>query len=491
MRRTFFRSLICLFAVMLLLPSSAYAAGGPTQGNDDPVDWVDVPIRDFNDSGSIDVELDDKGRVVNGFYQYFDYRSDLDKIMFRKYYSIPYVGFILDESSSFGAFSMTTYFFGSDNQQLNFKIKIGYCNSGYLDIASTAISYNDFSYPVEAKNIIQTIYTTAISDFFTNYPIFSSVEDGLKYIETGDWSDADNADQLDEAIEEYSEDITAPQNVTCINQGKLGGIDGNIYVDGLSVGWSTSDMNYVYDYDVRFYMHYLNSWIDKTKYTWNIKKSIEDVLLGDYQLVYKDVLVGAGWTSWNGCNGCIYDTEYNKLCFNSSFLKGVIDKIFSNAKSQKENIKDYLIEKVEFRVRNRSGSKSSRWKVISVDYFTGEVKQETRDNEDIVYDDTGGGSDTTVETSGGNINITITNTNKNEYNSGITWKDIEKMESNNVTLKDIIVFIRDGFGLLGEDGVVAMTKEVFSFIPQEVYSVTLFCVGCLVIVFFLKLMKLF
>jgi len=313
----------------------------------------------------------------------------------------------------------------------------GYKGSAtYESVISTVTTYNgieskpsvgsetgSFSYSADGK--VVAARTCCVLDLIDvdGIPIFDEDDtDAINaYKNSGDVSGATNSDTF---VEKYDDAIPLPHNFRIVSGNKqpVSGVDvyPNRFNKDIVLAWEQSDVvdGLVSDIQVSF------TTIEKEDAnSMNTRESTSS-----YYDVVKDI-------SYNGTPSMTIKIGYQQL----------------NTLRDKDGL---LLSKVTFRIRNRVGKKTSNWVRVTLDLKTGKATA-TEEN----YDDE-------------------TDTGGDEYNDNTVSPPDDS--SGNVSIDGIMNYIRGGFGLLGDTGIIALMSQCFLYLPGNVWSIIYFYLSMVV-----------
>ena len=136
---------------------------------------------------------------------------------------------------------------------------------------------------------------------------------------------------------------------------------------------------------------------------------------------------------------------------------------------------EYEIDMTTFYFRNRYSDDGvrhySNWVVVEYDVTTGEIISSHIEVE---------GSDVDLDSDGKVVKPSGSIVEDSQYN-GVDYDGLEQRAST-----DIVGFIEDGFGFLGNGGVIDLISEVFSFIPSPIWAVFITGISLFVLVALVK-----
>ena len=305
---------------------------------------------------------------------------------------------------------------------------------------------------VDVKDIEETIAT-----YCTNLPVFDETnQEAIEtYISNGDYSGAINSDDIDTPPVEYDELVEKPKNLR--TYGNVENVLGPYDTTGrITVRWDVPQ-NQIdsYSYDVQVRSCYI--YAGKPVWTgWNTKVS-------DFP--------------YNGHD--VYDLTTGEKVNRSTTLPEdfiVTQKIlYENVPSVPDNlitgVTRYSIKDFEVRVRNRSGGRCSNWVSTKVSADNKHITTVTDDNGNVVDDEDYNGQD-------------VNNSNQDtyydtDYQDGGTNGIVN---TDNVSVTSILGFIKSGFGLLGDNGIIALMSRTYLYLPASIWTIIKFFVAMLVVI---------
>lgn len=297
-------------------------------------------------------------------------------------------------------------------------------------------NYFDFMYNGYTKNCIK---------FKSNLPLFDIndpewINNVNAYINSNGtiYTGASNEAQLDGLLGGYSKTIDFPHEFR--SSGCLISWTGTIFnfddKETVSCSWKVPDeKKYNYEVQIRAKIPLLKpfAW-SKQDYKWTDWK---DVSSGNYE----------GYTDDRMKVSISTDAFYK-------FFKSDILNLYTETAGH-----SFDVEQIEFRVRHTYQKKYSRWVDSYVSSAGTSNTYLTDDDGDAVENDEYDGSDTTDPSSSGGGNVGITG---------------------------LVSFVRNGFGLTGTNGLIAMFSHFVSFLPPEVTTIILMGVALMVIIAVIK-----
>lgn len=347
---------------------------------------------------------------------------------------------------------------------------IGYCNFS-LEPNGTTISGNyRYEYDGSTFDFYSVSYehvnngeaelkwdTSKIEDsgfINTNIPYFSSQEECLAYI-SGDLS-VKNAINYESDICDILYDLEAPKNLK-IKDVQNTGTDGYFLIT-----WEQTDENYknwqteIYRYvDFRHRSSVLIfSWAD-----WNYVDDyyVGQTIIDTYKLSYK---------------------HHHLDNLNDEELS---DRIHNEYPNDYGGIYEYQDEKIYMRNYYYDGTYRhySNWLVLEFDseedaWINPEMNSTVVEKE---------GSELDIDDNGVPIQPDSNVVQDSEYTGGVN-ENYERVDGT-----DLISWIKNGFGLGGENGVLGMMGESFSFIPGEIWAVFVAGISMMVVVAIFKFIR--
>lgn len=278
-----------------------------------------------------------------------------------------------------------------------------------------------------------------ISD--TNIPLFDSKESAENYFNTGDTSGLLNGDK----VSSYDPSLEVPQDFKITFSGnKLFRDDGSVNQSDFQFEWSQSDDIDLQDYRTEIYVQATIA-----------QMNIIDVFKKDYSKTYltdKLLLVDCT-TDYSNSQSVKWDDFYK-----------VINEDFGTHWDTSQPVG---VEPFFFWIRNIKGNSYSDWVKVKV----------TKNN---------------IVTSGNELTGSGTVTKGYEQidgSSGETKTDSSYGKTYHVdpdtkSVSSIIDYIKNGFGLLGDDGLIALFKETFSFLPAPVWTciISMIAATCIIVI---------
>lgn len=279
------------------------------------------------------------------------------------------------------------------------------------------------------------------SEIETNLPYFDSKESAENYFNTGDTSGMLNADKYSA----YDSSIEVPQNLKITFSGnKLFNDDGSVNQSDFKFEWSQSEDIDISDYKTEIYVQ---PTIAKMNIIDVFKRDYSDSYLTDRLLMFD-------------CN-----TDYNNSQSYKwdDFYKLILDDFGRHW----DTSQPVGIEPFYFWARNVVGNRYGDWVKVKV----------TKNN--IVTSGNGITGSGTVTKGYDQINGD-TGTTKSDSSYGKTYH----VDPDTKSVFSIIDYIKNGFGLLGDDGLIALFKETFSFLPASVWTciIAMIAASCIVVI---------
>lgn len=325
---------------------------------------------------------------------------------------------------------------------------------------------NDITYRTK---IFGSTYICTIDQVSTNIPIFKygDNESIKKYIESGDTSGAEN--EYDISQPDQDDSIELPKNVrtygnvfeTALRQASLQGRQ--VKYNAMTVRWDPPEDVESYSYDVKIQCTYSitsNSNLSATGRIPDLSKSETTsavMIVTDYPYANRGIYdLTTGKEIARGENqpeDCVINEEsLKKLTYSCDF----------------ENV---FPTKLKIWIRNRKGNKCSNW--VAVTSNASQVSGS--DSKASVEDDNGNKVDNDTYN-----DTPIDNSDKHTYYD--TDPDTSSTESPKFSLKEFYSYLKSGFGLLGNNGLIAFFAKSFSFIPSNIWSLITGGVAVMIIV---------
>ena len=426
-----------LFVICLcLVPTFGSYAADTTESssNDDEQDWYDAAP-----------ELDDKGRRIKGTFDCMreQKNSKVDKQWVWKGFFACTDGcayWLKHDVQSSGSLSWTTYEFVCTSTNLSnqsYRLFYTYNDNKNPELSNSKISSNFEKYYYDYYGEDDT------GSFSSSLPIFKAGDtDAINaYLENGDASGAENSTD----IADQDDSVEMPRNL------KLTGG----YAQKLSAAYSI-DKDIVLNWDQT---------VDTTDYKYTVEAQVTmDMKSSNFGASHN---TGKHYSSdWIEFKNADYEgAKQVGLTLNHKELDTKLIESFLNnyvkQTGEKVPYKGYSVANIKVRVRNYFGDKASNYVVISID-------KESVTNT------------ATVEDENGNK---VEDPDNSDYDGETDITD--KQDSQDLDLSglgDVLDMIRNGFGLFGSNGLIAMFSKFFSFLPNKYWSLILLGVSLMVFV---------
>lgn len=291
----------------------------------------------------------------------------------------------------------------------------------------------------------------------TTFPVFLSTDtDGISsYLLDNDYSKALNYSYL-QSQNIVETDLELPQGLT-VTGGYSSGFGSDAYSLGkdLQFNWyqTVDTTDYIYDIDMCL----------------EIGTVTKTAGIGGASAVFDGNYYSSGWVDMEyGWYKGITDISktYKSDVLDDLFIK----KCWADYKEKTGNdipYKGYMISKFKVRIRNVEDNRASNFVVMVIDKNGVGVQAHVEDAaENIVEDDI--------------------------YNdTEISDIDSDSLSSVSVSnnIDNLLVFIRNGFGLIGNGGVISLMGSCFSYLPSSIWVMLKFLVAMTVSISVLKLVK--
>lgn len=285
--------------------------------------------------------------------------------------------------------------------------------------------------------------STKFFSFDTNIPYFSSIESAKAYYEAGDTSGFKN---LDKCLV-YDSGIETPKDLKITySTNKLFNDDGSCDAPDFKFEWKQSEDVDLSGYKTEIYMQCTL-----------VNPNLESIIKHDYsdsKLSNKIELETVNTQKQNSVI-CKWENYSTALYDESVRLHGYTPGMA------------IVVAPMYFWVRNVKGNVYGDWVKVKV----------TRDNV-VESGSTFNGEGTVTggyeKIDGGSGEQKDDGEYGNSYHVDVEYKNVTS----------IIDYIKNGFGLLGDTGLIAMIKDVFSFLPAPIWTllITTFSVCCLIII---------
>ena len=290
------------------------------------------------------------------------------------------------------------------------------------------------------------------SEIETNLPYFDSKESAENYFNSGDTSGLLNGDNFSS----YDSNIEVPQNLK-VDFSAAGLFDdkGRMNLCDFNISWNQSDNIDLSNYKTEIYMqpsvHFL-----------------------------KAPYIGQHWQSQLGKKVSVASVSTN---VDNSYLitEKKLGDYFIDATSEvtSEGVVDgavaYFSEPLYIYVRNVVGNKYSDWIKVTVtpDNVTTEGTKIFNNGSGTVtsgYDQIKGDS-----SKGGGIGEAVGGSSASDSQYGKNYS----IKVDDADLSSIAGHLKNGFGVLGDNGLIALLNTFFSFIPEDYFTVlVVFVSGC-------------
>lgn len=277
----------------------------------------------------------------------------------------------------------------------------------------------------------------------TNIPIFSSEDGAVSYYLTGDLTGFKNSDQCFL----YSSDIESPKDLKITySTNKLFNDDGSCDAPDFKFEWKQSEDVDLSGYKTEIYMQCTL-----------VNPNLESIIKHDYsdsKLSNKIELETVNTQKQNSVI-CKWENYSTALYDESVRLHGYTPGMA------------IVVAPMYFWVRNVKGNTYGDWVKVKV----------TRDNV-VESGSTFNGEGTVTggyeKIDGGSGEQKDDGEYGNSYHVDVEYKNVTS----------IIDYIKNGFGLLGDTGLIAMIKDVFSFLPGPIWTMLLatFAVCCFIVI---------
>lgn len=297
-------------------------------------------------------------------------------------------------------------------------------------------------------------------DFFdTNIPVFNRNDTSAinAYINEGDVSGADNAeDILSGGDPEYDENIELPQNAK------------------VSGKYTFSLTKNVTDYIPLFVAIKNASGSKLLSLSWSIPD--------DRELMY-DLDIRGDYTADSG----LLSSPWYSITTGGSYLGDAVIYDIVNDNLNLNLLNDYLTDfvknnssikdcpSISFRIRNCKDGKCSKWVVVSI----------TEDGKGSAH----------VEDKDGNVEYTDEYDGSNGYDTngdnGSSKEDSDngKVNYDDISIAGIMGYIRGGFGLLGNNGIIALMSKTYLYLPASIWTIITFYISMLVVIALIRAIK--
>lgn len=474
----FFTVCICL---LCMYSNRCYALGYGNSSN-----WYDVPKYMFDDEKlSSEALRDESGHIQSGYFFYTCVSNNVEYYkneVFKADDGFLYITYKRSHSDScsngvdFFEYSVwSTSSFKDLTVDVSFPVGfVGNPSPNTLLLErdktdSGIVRRYNMSHIID-KDVDVGDIKDVISTYCTNLPIFDETNSEAieAYINDGDYSGAVNSDNLNGQVGEVDNSIERPKNLKVTSDGKYTNMIGSAvnapFIGDYIARWeqTVDTTNYEYDVDVRFTF-----------------KNIVYNNIPELQVAVKQTYTSDWYTIRRGFPYLGEKNEELKIDrsvlnnavvynFVSLFKTGtVLDSVMV-----KGSLVSYDVEKVQIRIRNRDGDKVSNYVTTTVDYKTGSVTASVTDEDDNKVDDEEY-NDTDVDETTGDKDVL----------DAITDSD------SGFGISGIMSFIKSGFGLLGDYGVIALMSRTYSYLPGSIWTIITFFISMLVVICVIKAVK--
>lgn len=298
--------------------------------------------------------------------------------------------------------------------------------------------------------------------FATNIPIFNvNDEEAIeKYKSSGDTSGAVNNDTYDGDKVKPKDGIEYPKNLK---------VDG-VYSKGLAGALKGASSAYSFSADAPLKMNW-NQTVDTSQYKFEVQAQCvigqtRIPIGGSGGVAYTGKVASSDWIdfgtfAYNGSVKMSYNISNDEL--NDKVLESAMENFTSTYGKLK--YKGYLIKQLRVRIRNHVGDKHSDWVVVTVDNdkVSSTAQLEDEDGNEVENED---------------------------YNGDDVRDDTVDTDSS-VDIGGILAFIRDGFGLLGDGGVITLMSRCFVYLPASIWTMLKFLVAMMILMAVISLVKKF
>lgn len=394
---------------------------------------------DDSEEVSKDIGKNDKGHVTSGYYRVMNLGTyyDLD-IEDRKG-----SGLYIVRNKEKSVYALYTVDFSDEN-------------GNFIDFGEAWGSGNfELTYDDGSKEVVEwaerrlmagyNLYRPDDSDmgFSTNIPIFVEGDEAAinNYIQNGDYSGADNAEIIDGDSVEFDESVELPVGLK-VTGGYAQGLENAYSMDKDCIfNWTQTvdTSNYMYDVDCEMTINLVSKNIGSSSQT--------------------DKYYSSGWIDfyekkYDGSKAITSKVSKNDL---NDILIGKCLENYNVQTGEKMPYKGYVVSALRIRVRNVCNGKSSNFVVIKIDKDGNSTTATVQDeNGDTVEDENYDGSDV------------------------VDKENVVDMDLSNFV--DILNFIRNGFGLFGNNGLIAMFRSFFSFLPDMWWTLILLGLGMIIFI---------
>lgn len=279
--------------------------------------------------------------------------------------------------------------------------------------------------------------------FETNIPIFNEddTESVENYVNDGDYSGAENADDIQSTVkDEYDESVPMPHDLKVVQGVDQSGTTLQTkllvnYNKDVVISWTQEDKldNMQYDVDVAFSAF-----------------RIPDDNFNEIREI---------------------NTPYYNITNSQSYGSGSNITVKLDA-SQLNQLKEKgYLGKLYIRVRNKVGKKCSNYARITIN-----IQEKTAIVDETEIDSKG--PDTDDEQTSDEYN----GTNGNGENG-------TNLDFSNINVNGVTSFIKDGFGLLGDNGIISLMSRCYLYLPSNVWTLIYFFISMMIVICIISLIK--
>ena len=279
--------------------------------------------------------------------------------------------------------------------------------------------------------------------FDTNIPIF---EDGDtksvdNYVNDGDYSGAENVENIQSTVkDEYDESVPMPHNLKV--------------VQGVDQSGTTLQTKLLTNYNKDVVI----SWMQEDKLD-NMQYDV-DVAFSAFRIPDDN---------FNEIREI--NTPYYNIANSQSYGSGSNITVKLDA-SQLNQLKEKgYLGKLYIRVRNKVGKKCSNYARITIN-----IQEKTAIVDETEIDSKG--PDTDDEQTSDEYN----GTNGNGENGS-------NLDFSNINVNGVTSFIKDGFGLLGDNGIISLMSRCYLYLPSNVWTLIYFFISMMIVICIISLIK--
>ena len=332
--------------------------------------------------------------------------------------------------------------------------------SGKTEEGSSNISSLDFCIDGEKQEV--TTYNTIRGQLYwlkwdyddvgkcvTNVPIFDSKEKALAFI-NGEITEKE-ALNFESDLCDIVYDLEVPQNLEVSYTSNL--FDASTY----DFKWTQNDPNYV-NWKTEFYVY-----ADIGGYDGVLGIQLGDEYVYENEFIYSEKIE---------CYRLRYSIDEDTEIYNKGFEKVWTKIVYEKLKNTAVYVNTYKVY-MRNAVFDGTIQHYSNWLYIEVDYEFSD-----------------GIGDVTVVEKGGSIGDTpgTTTSDKDVVGSVVTDSNYDGSVDANLggSSNDLLSWIKNGFGLGGDNGVISLLRDTFSFVPGELWAVFLSGIALMVLVAVVK-----